>query len=317
MDEQLQRRLIGLVVGVGVVLLLLWMIPARPPADGTVAETATVSVSDAARAAQNQAALAPAAANAGAAAATAVGGAIPPPPATSSIAAPPGAVAMSSPSTPAPQAAPQSVPAGEPALARTGGAAAFPSMQGSKEPAATGINPAKPSATLAAALASSQLPRSVAATPAAAAAPTAAPAAAAPAPQAAAKPAPAVAKPATVAKAPAPAPAAVTPSIAPAPKPAVASAPAAASPARTTAAPAGKGGWYVQVGSFSAADKAQLIANLIANAGFSAEMAPIKTASGNTLYRVRSGPYGSSAKADEALGKLHQQGYPDARKVSE
>ena len=73
----------------------------------------------------------------------------------------------------------------------------------------------------------------------------------------------------------------------------------------------------MQVGSFSANDKAQLIANLIANAGFGAEVAPIKTPSGHTLYRVRCGPYSSSDKADDVLAKLHQQGYPDARRVSE
>jgi cell division septation protein DedD len=313
MDEQLQRRLIGVVVGVGVILLLLWMIPTQSPTDGGTADSATVSVADAARASQTQgsgAAATPAANNAEAGAASA----IPPPPVSSASASIPPATAM----TPAAAGAAASLAASSLPSANGQVKPSFPkpaapsTLQASAESAAMGINPARPSAPLAAALASGLPAKPAPATPVPATKPAVPAVEPAPAKlPAASKPSVAPVQKAVTPPVPAPKVASAVPK--PAPVPAVSSttdqkAPAAAAPGKA---------WYVQVGSFSTSDKAQLIANLITNAGLSTEVAPIKTGSGTTLYRVRSGPYSSAAKADEALAKLRQQGYPDARRLFE
>lgn len=95
-----------------------------------------------------------------------------------------------------------------------------------------------------------------------------------------------------------PAVAAVPPKPAPAPtKPALASAPSAPTSAVQK-------GWAVQVGSFSSRATAERLAKeLNAASQSSAFVMPVKSG-GNTLYRVRIGPFASRAAADEGLRKI-------------
>ncbi len=73
------------------------------------------------------------------------------------------------------------------------------------------------------------------------------------------------------------------------------------------------GGWVVQVGSFSAQDKAQQIATKLKGQGFQAFVGPVQV-NGKTLYRVRVGDLADRAGADAMLQKLRSS-YPGASVV--
>jgi rare lipoprotein A len=126
----------------------------------------------------------------------------------------------------------------------------------------------------------------------------------------------AAAKPPKVGAKPAAAPKAALPAKpAPAPKPVpVVSAPSQQSGESATVAAkqpasasgtASSGRYYVQVGAFSQRANAELAAR---KAGGSAVQA-------GRVWRVRSGPYASTAQADTALAKARRAGYADARTV--
>lgn len=117
-----------------------------------------------------------------------------------------------------------------------------------------------------------------------------------PAPKPAEKPEVAAAKPAPVK--PQPAPAKPVPA-----KPEVAPKPPAAAPA-----PAAKPGerWFVQAGAYADIAKARQVEAQIRAMGQTVMLSPTETASGGTLYRVRSGPYTSREAADAARAKIAQ-----------
>jgi len=100
----------------------------------------------------------------------------------------------------------------------------------------------------------------------------------------------------------------------PAPMPATPS-PSAASAVAKPAADARV--WYVQIASFADQGNAQTTLSLLQNIGYRGEAAPAKGPSGNTLYRVRLGPFPTEALARAAQDKVAHQGYPQSRAVSE
>jgi rare lipoprotein A len=69
---------------------------------------------------------------------------------------------------------------------------------------------------------------------------------------------------------------------------------------------------YVQVGAFSTYDNAVRLANRLGGNGLN--ISPI-TRNGQTLYRVRSGPYATTGDADNALARINGAGSNDARIV--
>lgn len=77
----------------------------------------------------------------------------------------------------------------------------------------------------------------------------------------------------------------------------------AVSDARTT------GGWAVQVGAFGSADTARKLAADLAAAGYRAFVSPVKRGS-KTLYRVRVGPEGDRAAAEQLAPRLKARGLP-------
>lgn len=131
-------------------------------------------------------------------------------------------------------------------------------------------------------------------------------------------------RPDAVAPAPLPAPAPAPATIAPPPKavPVPASrddrfivegtnAPArpaaAATPRPVTAARASvTGNWYVQLAAFSSKPRAEALA----------KRAGARVDAVGPLYRVRFGPFGSQAAANESLRSIRAKGYPEARILS-
>lgn len=69
---------------------------------------------------------------------------------------------------------------------------------------------------------------------------------------------------------------------------------------------------YVQVGAFSTYENAARLVNRLGGNGLS--ISPI-TRNGQTLYRVRSGPFANTADADNALARVSGAGSNDARIV--
>lgn len=110
-------------------------------------------------------------------------------------------------------------------------------------------------------------------------------------------------KPEVVAAKPAPA----KPQPAPA-KPAPAKPEVAAKPPATAPAPAAKPGerWFVQAGAYADIAKARQVEAQIRAMGQTVLLSPTETASGGTLYRVRSGPYTTREAADAARAKIAQ-----------
>jgi DedD protein len=80
--------------------------------------------------------------------------------------------------------------------------------------------------------------------------------------------------------------------------------------ARTTAAASTvQGGWAVQVGAFSTAEKAGKLAAELKSAGYRAYVSPISR-SGKTLQRVRVGPEADRSRAEGIAAKLKARGLP-------
>lgn len=126
-----------------------------------------------------------------------------------------------------------------------------------------------------------------------------------------------VAEPKPSAKSPGKSPA-KPPEVAPVtPKPKLAESVAKAPPSPATKTPEPAAGWYVQIGSFSAAGSAQTIVTLLKKIGVSASVTRIKGVKGNPLNRVRAGPYTSEAAAKAAHAKISKNGYPQSRIVQE
>lgn len=82
-------------------------------------------------------------------------------------------------------------------------------------------------------------------------------------------------------------------------KPAVHTITRSAAPA-PAAAPAATGKWVVQAGSYGSEANAVKVEKLLAQHGFHAAVSRIQRG-GQTLYRVRVGPYAQRADADKAL----------------
>jgi len=78
---------------------------------------------------------------------------------------------------------------------------------------------------------------------------------------------------------------------------------------------AATGGVFVQVGAFSSEAKAKEILDRARPLG-PAVLEPIMI-NGQTLYRVRLGPYGSDREAEGARAQVSAQGFPDARVVND
>ena len=75
---------------------------------------------------------------------------------------------------------------------------------------------------------------------------------------------------------------------------------------------AGSGDWFVQLGSFSRRDNADRLAAELQGKGFSASVLGGGGASG-TLFRVRAGPEGDRAAAEELAGRLAAAGFTGGR----
>lgn len=90
--------------------------------------------------------------------------------------------------------------------------------------------------------------------------------------------------------------------------------PEAVKPASTATVGKPTGGWMVQVGSFSAQDKAEQIAAKLKGQGYPAFVGSVKV-NGKTLYRVRVGALAERAAADATLQKLRGS-YPGASVVA-
>lgn len=86
-----------------------------------------------------------------------------------------------------------------------------------------------------------------------------------------------------------------------------AAAPPAIKPAPTPAASGG--GWAVQVGAFSSAGSARGLVKELTSAGYRAYISPV-TRSGKTLHRVRVGPEGDKAGAEQLARRLKARGLP-------
>jgi len=69
------------------------------------------------------------------------------------------------------------------------------------------------------------------------------------------------------------------------------------------------GGWAVQVGAFGSADTARKLTQELSGAGFRAFVSPVNRG-GKTLYRVRVGPVGDRAGAEQLVPRLKARGLP-------
>jgi DedD protein len=69
------------------------------------------------------------------------------------------------------------------------------------------------------------------------------------------------------------------------------------------------GGWAVQVGAFSAAETARKLVKDLGGAGYRAFVSPVRKG-GKTLYRVRVGPEGDKAHAEQLAQRLKARGLP-------
>ena len=74
-------------------------------------------------------------------------------------------------------------------------------------------------------------------------------------------------------------------------------------------------GVFVQVGAFSSEAKAKTVLDRARSLG-PATVEPIRI-NGQTLYRVRLGPYGSDQEAEGARAQVSAQGFPNARVVND
>lgn len=69
------------------------------------------------------------------------------------------------------------------------------------------------------------------------------------------------------------------------------------------------GGWAVQVGAFSSADTARKLVQDLGGDGYRAFVSPVNRG-GKTLYRVRVGPAGDRAGAEQLVPRLKARGLP-------
>ena len=69
------------------------------------------------------------------------------------------------------------------------------------------------------------------------------------------------------------------------------------------------GGWAVQVGAFGSADTARKLVQDLSGAGYRAFVSPVNRG-GKTLYRVRVGPAGDRAGAEQLVPRLKARGLP-------
>lgn len=69
------------------------------------------------------------------------------------------------------------------------------------------------------------------------------------------------------------------------------------------------GGWAVQVGAFGSADTARKLVQDLSGAGYRAFVSPVNRG-GKTLYRVRVGPAGDRAGAEQMVPRLKARGLP-------
>lgn len=118
--------------------------------------------------------------------------------------------------------------------------------------------------------------------------------------------------------------AAAEPEPAPAPAAATAATPAQSAPPDVETAPdaaprsepkpppalgAPSGAWAVQVGAFGSADTARKLVQDLSGAGYRAFVSPVNRG-GKTLYRVRVGPAGDRAGAEQLVPRLKARGLP-------
>jgi cell division septation protein DedD len=75
------------------------------------------------------------------------------------------------------------------------------------------------------------------------------------------------------------------------------------------AASASGGGWAVQVGAFGSPDTARKLVGDLNGAGYRAFVSPVNRG-GRTLYRVRVGPQGDRAAAEQLVPRLKARGLP-------
>lgn len=76
-----------------------------------------------------------------------------------------------------------------------------------------------------------------------------------------------------------------------------------------SAASATGGGWAVQVGAFGSTATARKLQQDLSGAGYRAYVSPVNRA-GKTLYRVRVGPVGDRAGAEQLVPRLKARGLP-------
>jgi cell division septation protein DedD len=69
------------------------------------------------------------------------------------------------------------------------------------------------------------------------------------------------------------------------------------------------GGWAVQVGAFGSADTARKLVQDLSGAGYRAFVSPVNRG-GKTLYRVRVGPAGDRAGAEQLVPRLKARSLP-------
>jgi cell division septation protein DedD len=69
------------------------------------------------------------------------------------------------------------------------------------------------------------------------------------------------------------------------------------------------GGWAVQVGAFGSTDTARKLVQDLSGAGYRAFVSPVNRG-GKTLYRVRVGPTGDLAGAEQLVPRLKARGLP-------
>jgi len=82
-----------------------------------------------------------------------------------------------------------------------------------------------------------------------------------------------------------------------------------AEPKPPPASSAPSGGWAVQVGAFGSAETANKLVKDLGGAGYRAFVSPVNRG-GKTLYRVRVGPEGDRAGAEQLVPRLKARGLP-------
>jgi cell division septation protein DedD len=71
--------------------------------------------------------------------------------------------------------------------------------------------------------------------------------------------------------------------------------------------PSAEGGWAIQIGSFGSRDNADRLRRQLVGEGYPVFLMPVQSG-GRTLHRVRVGPYGDRATANEVARRLAATG---------